>query len=359
MSARGEEIAMDEFATTIAQWRRDGARMALATVINVEGSAPRDEGAKMLIAHDGRIAGSVSGGCVESAVAQAAMDVIETGKPAIARFGIDKAMIWDVGLSCGGEIDVFIEPLPARLGQPSPTQAFAICTVVRGPARVGAKLFVDEDGKTEGTLGGDRLDAQAKTEALRLLEAGQSRMLTIDDHDVFVDAALPKARLLIVGAVHIAEALCKIAALAGFSVTVIDPRPLLCNRERFPDAAALVVDWPEDALAKLSFDDRTYVAVLAHDAKFDDPTLLRVLPTRARYVGAIGSKKTQAARRERLAAAGIAREDIERLHGPIGLDIGAQSPEEIAVAILAEMLAAKHHRSGSPLRVRIEQHIHA
>jgi xanthine dehydrogenase accessory factor len=287
------------------------------------------------------------------------MDVLETNTPSIARFGIDKAMMWDVGLSCGGAIDVFIEPLPELLPAARPRIASAICTIVRGASGVGRKMLVEEGGETSGSLGDSGLDARAKDAALRQLEAGQSKTLSFDGADVFVDVNLPPPRLIIVGAVHIAVALCRMATLAGFSVAVIDPREKLCNRERFPDAAELVVDWPDDALSRMELDDRTYIAVLTHDEKFDDPTLLRVLPTRVRYVGAIGSKKTQAARRQRLAAAGIAAEAIDRLRGPIGLDIGAQSPEEIAVAILAEMLAAKYHRSGSPLRSRVEEHIHA
>jgi xanthine dehydrogenase accessory factor len=350
---------MNDLIDTIENWRREGTDVALATVIKVDGSAPRDEGAKMAIARDGRIAGSVSGGCVESAVAQAAMEVLETNAPSIARFGINKAMMWDVGLSCGGAIDVFIEPLPEFLPAARPRTASAICTIVRGKTGVGRKMLVEEDGKTAGSLGVSGLDGQARDAALRQIEAGQSKTLPLAGCDVFIDVSLPPARLLIVGAVHIAVALCKMATLAGFSVSVIDPRKKLCNRERFPDAAELIVDWPDDALGRMELDERTYVAVLTHDEKFDDPTLLRVLPARVRYVGAIGSKKTQAARRQRLAEAGIAADAIDRLRGPIGLDIGAQSPEEIAVAILAEMLATKYHRSGSPLRARVEDHIHA
>ncbi len=349
---------MDEFSDTIRRWRDDGSKVALATVIKVDGSAPRDEGAKMAIAQDGRIAGSVSGGCVESAVAEAALEVLATGTPAIARYGINKTMMWDVGLSCGGEIEVFIEPLPDALPSTA-RQASAICTIVRGPGGVGRKLFVDEGGRTQGSLGDPALERRAKEAALGLMEAGHARTVSLDQYEVFVDVNLPHPRLLIIGAVHIAAALCKMAALAGFSVTVIDPRPSLCNRERFPDAAQLIVEWPDDALSNMALDDRTYVAVLTHDEKFDDPTLLRVLPANVRYIGAIGSKKTQASRRKRLADAGIAPDAIARLRGPIGLDIGAQSPEEIAVAILAEMLAAKYHRSGSPLIARVEEHIHA
>jgi xanthine dehydrogenase accessory factor len=350
---------MNDIVAAIEQWRRDGKSMALATVISVAGSAPRGEGAKMVITRDGQIAGSVSGGCVESAVAQAAAGVISTGVPSIERYGINKAMMWEVGLSCGGAIDVFIEPLPSLLSPLQPSQATAICTIVRGPSLVGEKLLVDGAGETTGNLSNGPLIGQIREAARGLIDAGQSRTVKLGEYDVFVDVSLPEARLLLIGAVHIAMALCKMAAQAGFAVTVIDPRSNLCNRQRFPDARQLLVEWPEDALAKIVLDENTYVAVLTHDEKFDDPTLLRVLPTHVHYVGAIGSKKTQALRRQRLLDAGITPDVVSHLHGPIGLDIGAQTPEEIAVAILGEMIAVKYNRAGASLRDLAGEHIHA
>jgi xanthine dehydrogenase accessory factor len=192
----------------------------------------------------------------------------------------------------------------------------------------------------------------------RQLTLGQSSIVTLGSEEVFIDACIPAPRLIIVGAVHIAVALCELAAGSGFEVTVIDPRAALNNRERFPKATALRVGWPEDELPQLRLDENTYVAVLTHDEKFDDPSVLCALPSAARYVGAIGSKKTQALRRERLLASGLSPEQVARLRGPIGLDIGAQTPAEIAVAILSEMIAAKYQRSGAPLRDRTEPHIH-
>ena len=349
--------ATEELTDTIAAWQRSGVRLALATVIKVNGSAPRDEGAKMVVAEDGRIAGSVSGGCVEAAVAEEAMAVLASGTPTIARYGIDRKMMWDVGLSCGGTIEVFIEPL--TIAPPSSVTAVSVCTVVRGPQFIGRKMSVSADGATRGDLGEAALNALVAAQTPELIDAGRSATLQAGAYEVFVDVTLPKPRALIVGAVHIAVALCKMAAQAGFDVTVIDPRPALCNKERFPDAARLDIRWPDDALADVVLDENTYVAVLTHDEKFDDPTLLRVLPSRARYVGAIGSRKTQGLRRERLREADVPEDAVERLHGPIGLDIGAQSPEEIAVAILAEMIAAKYQREGLPLRDRVSPRIHA
>ena len=349
---------MNDMAETVAEWQRAGARLALATVIHVDGSAPRDEGAKMVINASGRTSGSVSGGCVESAVAEEAMTVLETGTPKIVRYGINRNMMWDVGLACGGTIDVFIEPLESPLPAPS-NKAFAVCTVVRGPDSIGKKIIVDAKGAVEGTFGQSQAEAKVVEQAVELMGAGHSKTVEAGGYQIFIDANIPQPRAILVGAVHIAVALCEMATQAGFAVTVIDPRSSLCNPERFPRAASLVVDWPQDALPKIELDENTYVAVLTHDDKFDDPTLLAVLPSRARYVGAIGSKKTQALRRTRLLDAGVPHDAVERMHGPIGLDIGAHSPEEIAVAILAEMIAAKYQRSGLPLRDRVDPHIHA
>jgi len=349
---------MSDISEAVDEWRRAGERLALATVINVDGSAPRDEGAKMVISASGRVAGSVSGGCVESAVAEEAMTVIRTETPKIVRYGINRNMMWDVGLACGGAIDVFIEPLATPLPSRS-SRAFAVCTIVRGPQGVGKKIVVDAMGSVEGDLANPQVQARAIERAIELINAGRSKTVEEGAYHIFIDANIPQPRAILVGAVHIAAALCEMATRAGFAVTVIDPRSSLCNRERFPQAASLIVDWPHDALPKLVFDENTYVAVLTHDDKFDDPTLLHVLPSGAHYVGAIGSKKTQALRRARLLDAGVPAHALERMRGPIGLDIGAQSPEEIAVAILAEMIAAKYQRSGMPLRDRVDPHIHA
>lgn len=349
---------MNDIMDTLVQWQRDGEKLALATVIKVDGSAPRSEGAKMIVAASGKVAGSVSGGCVESAVAQEAQAVLASGKPTIARYGINRDMMWDIGLSCGGAIDVFVEPVTASL-EVAPQRAFAVCTIVRGPRAVGDKIVVYADDSAGGALVDAKTQAIVQDAARELIASGQSKTVPAGEYEVFIDVSIPDPHLILVGAVHIAVSLCQMAVQAGFAVSVIDPRPTLCNRERFPLASALIVDWPDDALPSLALDENTYVAVLTHDEKFDDPTLLRVLPSNARYVGAIGSKKTQAQRRTRLTEAGVPREAIERLRGPIGLDIGAQSPEEIAVAILAEIIATKYHRSGTPLRDRVDPRIHA
>lgn len=237
--------------------------------------------------------------------------------------------------------------------------AFALCTVVRPPDIAGRWAVVYPDGRTEGDI--NDLDPSGRILGIArdLIARGHSKTVELGGREIFVDTNVPQPRLIIVGAVHIGAALCEMATLAGFAVTVIDPRAALNNRERFPHADQLLVGWPEDELPKLHLDSNTYVAVLTHDEKFDDPSVLLALQSRVRYIGAIGSKKTQALRRERLRSAGISDDDIARLCGPIGLDIGADSPEEIAVAILAEMIAAKYQRTGTPLHLRTEPHIHA
>ena len=352
---------MNEILETLELWCAQGEDVAMATVVNVDGSAPRAEGAKMLISASGKIAGSVSGGCVESAVAQEAQDVLASRRPKLVRYGINRNMMWDVGLSCGGAIDVFIERAelqPAVAGRHRSRERFAVCTIVGGSDRVGAKAVVDANGAIESGTGDAQLDRAVAIEAASIVCDGQSKRMTIGDVAVFVDVFKPAERLIIVGAVHIAAALCDFASRAGFAVTVIDPRPQLCNRERFPAAAELRVGWPEDELDRGTVDDATYVVVLTHDEKFDDPTLAFSLRTAAKYIGAIGSKKTQALRRQRLLDAGFTDADIERVHAPIGLDIGAQSPEEIAIAILAEMIATKYGHRGARLKELESAHIH-
>jgi len=364
---------MKDVLETIGRWRSDGEPFAVATVIKVDGSAPRDEGATMLVARGGAIAGSVSGGCVEGAVADEARGVLETGSPKIVRYGINKNMMWDVGLSCGGAIDVYIQPfdghaLPVEIARP-----LVLCMVVRGPSHVGATRIVgvpatDGNGRSAGaddSSGGARstgdpaLDAAIDAAAPAFLTRGTAKTATVGAHDVFFLPLLPDPRLIIVGAVHIAMALCDLASRSGFAVTVVDPRERLNNRQRFPSARRLAVGWPEDELPALAPDENTYVAVLTHDEKFDDPTLAYVLTRPVRYVGAIGSRKTQALRRERLAQAGFSARAIDAVHAPVGLDIGAQTPEEIAVAILAEMIAAKYERAGMKLKDQTGEHIHA
>jgi len=351
-----------ELKDVLARWRAAGESIAMATVIRVDGSAPRGEGSKMLVTRSGRIEGSVSGGCVEGAVVEAAQSVFATGEAKTVRYGINKNMMWEVGLSCGGAIDVYIESLD-RGRMPAFDDGAVLLTVIGGPNRRGERLLADigegDEWRLHGSLGSGAADADLLAAAENAAKSGASRVRIVGSYEVFVDPQVPESRLIIVGAVHIAAALCAFASRAGFSVTVVDPRERLNNAERFPDATSLVVQWPQDALPALRIDENSYIAVLTHDEKFDDPTLDFALRRSTRYIGAIGSKKTQALRRRRLIDAGVAIESIDRLHAPIGLDIGAQTPEEIAVAILSEMIAAKYSHSGSPLKDRADERIHS
>jgi len=351
-----------ELNDILDRWRAAGESIAMATVIRVDGSAPRGEGAKMLVTRSGKIEGSVSGGCVEGAVADEAQSVLANGDPKTVRYGINKNMMWDVGLSCGGAIDVYIESLE-RGKVPAFDEGVVLCTVVEGPDRKGERLRAalgdDDEWRLDGSLGSVTSDEELLGSVENAAKSGASRVRNIGSYQVFIDPQIPESRLIIVGAVHIAEALCAFASRAGFSVTVVDPRERLNNRERFPDASSLVVEWPQDALPALRIDENSYVAVLTHDEKFDDPTLDFAVRRSPRYVGAIGSKKTQALRRQRLIDAGIAMGSIDRLHAPIGLDIGAETPEEIAIAILSEMIAAKYSHSGAPLKDRVDERIHS
>jgi xanthine dehydrogenase accessory factor len=353
---------MSDLAEDLRRWRADGDAVAMATVIDVDGSVPRGPGAKMLVTASGKVSGSVSGGCVEGAVADVAVSVLADGTSKVVQYGITRDMMWDVGLACGGTIDVFVESLE-RGTQPSFDPGVTLCTVVRGPKHVGERLEIrhaaGHSPSVRGSTGDPTLDGEIAASVGETTRPRSPRIVTVGDHEVFVDPCTPQQRLIIVGAVHIGVALCEIATKAGFSVTVVDPRAKLNNRERFPAAQTLAVGWPEDELPRLAIDENAYVAVLTHDDKFDDPTLDLVLRGDARYVGAIGSKKTQAKRRKRLIDSGLAADAVDRVHGPIGLDIGADTPEEIAVAILAEMIAAKYARRGTPLKDRDEAHIHA
>ena len=348
---------MKDVLKRLASWRSESERIALATVIAVHGSAPREEGATMLITASGKIAGSVSGGCVEGAVAQEAQAVLDGAAPRIVRYGINRNMMWDVGLSCGGAIDVLVANDEPLIGVPDLALPTALCTVARGPRAVGTRRLVHASGASEGSTGDRALDERIDDIARAALAADSAKLHAIGEYEIFIAPLLPDPQLVIVGAVHIAVVLCELAAKAGYAVTVIDPRERLNNRERFPAAQRLAVGWPEDELASVRLDQNTYVAVLTHDEKFDDPTLERVLRYPVRYVGAIGSRTTQALRRKRLEAAGIASTLVDTLHGPIGLDIGAQSPQEIAVAILAEMIAVRHQRSGSKLKSSNVKHV--
>ena len=323
--------------------------MAGATLVAVAGSAPRRAGARLLVSSAGDTWGSVSNGCVEGDVAAHAAEVLRTGRPRLAAYGIADEQAFAVGLSCGGEIEVFIEcwdGLAARLGG-GPGEEFvgALATVVAGPGEGSHGLFDRERGLVAGDLPASLAAAVGKDVAA-LVDAEQSRVQGYGESRVFLETLAPLPRLLLFGAGHSAEALAPLAAAAGFRVTVCDPRSGLARPERYPAAAEVRHGWPDEVVPGLDLDRRTYAAVLAHDPRIEDPLLPLLLASPARYIGVLGSRRTHAARLERLAAAGWPPEQLARLRGPIGLDIGAATPEEVAVAIVAEMVAARRGRLG-------------
>ncbi len=345
---------MREVLHYVERWRRDGKGVALATVVKVWGSAPRQPGAKMAVSSAGDVAGSVSGGCVEGAVVEAAQAVLAGGAPKLLSFGVSDEKAWSVGLSCGGEIEVFVEPVRAevfaelsrRLAAEEPALA---ATVVAG-GEVGARLLLTADGGTLGTLGSPDLDREAErigrghlaglTSARESVAAGGPDSKT--GADVFFDAMAPRPRLIAVGAGHVTIPLVAMAAAAGYETVVVDPRRAFATPERFAHADRLLAEWPDRALPAVGLHRATAVAVLSHDLKIDLPALRLALASPAGYIGALGSKKTHAKRIEALRADGFGDDQIARIHAPIGLPLGGRRPEEIALAILAEIVAAEH-----------------
>jgi xanthine dehydrogenase accessory factor len=323
-----------------------GHPVGRAVVTSVWGSAPRAEGASLLATAEGIMAGSVSGGCVEAATAGEIAEAIGRGRPRLVTFGVSDERAWEVGLACGGTIKVFVEPTvrPEVLAAARGPGGEVIATVIEGPA-AGSFLRVSEDGRTEGDLD-PRLTAPVRQAALTALgrEAGATITLPGTDGElsVFLEVFPRQPRLVIFGGVHIAVALVPLARALGYRTLVADGRQAFLTRERFPEADELILAWPEAAFERIGLDASCYVCVLSHDPKFDDPALEAALRSPARYIGAIGSRKTQAARRERLRQAGFSDETVARVHGPIGLDLGGRQPAETALAILAEMTAVRY-----------------
>ena len=326
-----------------------------AVVTQVWGSAPRPEGACLLATLDGRMAGSVSGGCVETAAAEEIRAAIASGNPKKVGWGVTHERAWEMGLSCGGTIEVFIEPVvrPELLQAARATQNTVLATVIGGPAPLGTGVLAEEGGDTRilgavpaGLTEGLTRAAQAALPRLT------SRVETIESPagpvDVFLEVFPRKPTLLVFGGVHIATALVRMAKPLGYHTVVADGREAFLTRERFPDADELILGWPEEVFRRIGLDAATCVCLLTHDPKFDEPALELALRSPAGYVGAIGSRKTQAHRRERLRELGFSEAEVARLHGPIGLDLGGRDPEEIALAIMAQITAVRHRAGAKP-----------
>jgi xanthine dehydrogenase accessory factor len=314
-----------------AAWLDAGRGVALATVLSTWGSSPRPAGSVLAVSDRLELAGSVSGGCVEGAVAEAAQEVLRGGAARRLRFGVTDGRAWEVGLACGGTVEIHVARADrALLGEVLGAAGARRPTVVATELASGTAVALDPRG------GGDHPLAAAAAEAAA---RDTSRLVEGPAGPVFLGVFNPPVRVLIVGAVHVAQALAPMVRLAGYDATIVDPRTAFATEARFP-GFRLVHDWPAEALLAEGLDRRTAVVTLTHDPKLDDPALATALGSEAFYVGALGSRKTQAARRERLAGLGIERAALDRIHGPVGLPIGAVSPGEVAASILAELVAA-------------------
>lgn len=338
------DSVMKEVIEAIDDWLATGeTAIALATVIRTWGSAPRKVGAKMAFTAGGRsITGSVSGGCVEGAVIEAGGEVLATGRPRLLHFGVADETAWGVGLACGGTIDVLVEPLDLQVYAAARDRiishrSVSVVTVIRGPDKtIGRKLVVGE-GAIAGGLD-DGLDAAAVELAHDARQPAPYELA--DGVEVFIDALRPSPTLVIVGGAHIAVALARFARIIGYRIVVIDPRRAFGSASRFPDVDRLIRSWPGEAFGELPLQPDMAMVTLSHDPKIDDPALGAALASDVFYIGALGSRKTHARRRERLTAQGFTADQLARIHSPIGLDIGADNPEEIALAIMAEVVAA-------------------
>ncbi|MEM7090639.1 MAG: XdhC family protein [Pseudomonadota bacterium] len=313
---------------TALGWHKSGRAVALATVVETWGSAPRRVGAQLVIADDGQVHGSVSGGCVEGAVIVEALEAMQEGEARLLEFGVSDEDAFAVGLACGGTIRVLVEPV----GSVVPETLLSDLVALRAE-RVPVAYVVNLD------TGHRHLSRTGYTTQMRLDRSGLD-----DDGHEFVAVHNPPLRLIVIGAVHIAQALVPMARIAGYDPVIIDPREAFATAARFPDET-LVTDWPDEAVAAVGMDSRTAMVLLTHDPKLDDPALQAALQSDVFYIGALGSKRTHAKRVERLTQAGVSEDQIARIHGPIGLDIGAAGPAEIAVAILSQMTAVLRGRA--------------
>jgi xanthine dehydrogenase accessory factor len=338
-----------ELAADLERWRGRGERVAVATVVSTKRSAPRPVGAKLGVSEGGELAGSVSGGCVENEVYGVAREVLEGDPGQLLTYGISDDLALSVGLPCGGEIEVFVgEPDDAVLARALEVaeqgERAVHFTVVAGP-EVGSELLVLESGATVGS-GPAELAAYAHD----LIRGKRSHLVELEGRTVFADVLGPPPRLLVFGAVDTAETLCKAARMIGWRTIVADARGKFATRERMPSADELIVAWPEEVIERVQPDHDTAIVVLTHEEKFDAPALAGALATEAFYVGAMGSRRAQESRRERLLDAGIDESQLDRIFGPSGLDVGAQSPAETALSVLAEILAVRAGRGGGHLK---------
>jgi xanthine dehydrogenase accessory factor len=370
---------MLDLAGHLHEWAEEGRDFAVATVVAVGGSAPRPPGAALAVSADGTAIGSVSGGCVEGAVYDLCLQALQDRQTRVERFGYSDEDAFAVGLTCGGVIDIMVTPYDAdgaahtaALSAAAHGEPVALARVVQGPADLlGRAVLVRPDGTHVGGLGGHPdLDRTAIAQARALLEAGRTGTVEVSASGarwgsprtesgggshcpggltLLVESAVPPPRMIVFGAIDFAAALVRAGKFLGYHVTVCDARPVFATRVRFPDADEIVVDWPHRYLAGTDTDARTVLCVLTHDAKFDVPLLTEALRLPVAYVGAMGSRRTHEDRNRRLREAGVSERELARLRSPIGLDLGARTPEETALSIAAEIVAARHGGTGRPL----------
>lgn len=390
---------MLDIAEELHRWVEQGRDFAVATVVATHGSAPRHPGAALAVDSDGTAIGSVSGGCVEGAVYELCQEALQTGEPVLERFGYSDEDAFAVGLTCGGIIDILVQPvragtrrpaggtasgepaegvadtLAAGLAAAATGEAAALARVIDGPAELlGRALMVRPDGSHTGTLGGHpALDRTAVALTRALLDAGRTTTIEIGSGPapeegakgegagqpsgsqcgppvlLLVESSVPAPRMIVFGAIDFASALVKVGKFLNYHVTVCDARPVFATSTRFPDADEIVVDWPHRYLDSQDLDPRTVLCVLTHDAKFDIPLLERALKLPIAYVGAMGSRRTHLDRLQRLRDTGLTELELNRLRSPIGLDLGARTPEETALSIAAEIVANRRGGTGTPL----------
>jgi xanthine dehydrogenase accessory factor len=360
---------MLDIAEELNRWVEQGRDFAVATVVAVGGSAPRQPGAALAVDGEGRVIGSVSGGCVESSVYELCRQALKDGESVLERFGPSDEDAFSVGLTCGGVIDILVTPIRAdapwravfavALAAAARGDTAALARITDGPPDLmGRALLVRPDGSYEGALGGrPELDRTAAAEARAMLDAGRTGTVVIGEDGsrcgrpltLLVESSIQAPRMIVFGAIDFASALVRIGKFLGYQVTVCDARPVFATKVRFPDADEIVVDWPHRYLESTEVDARTVLCVLTHDAKFDVPLLQLALRLPVAYVGAMGSRRTHEDRNRRLREVGVTELELARLRSPIGLDLGARSPEETALSIAAEIVANRRGGSGVSL----------
>jgi xanthine dehydrogenase accessory factor len=370
---KAEVTRVRDILSRITKWWEAGETFGLATVVRTYRSAPRDPGAALAVSSsaDHEVIGSVSGGCVEGAVYELSLDVCQTGRPVLQTYGVSDDDAFAVGLTCGGIIDIFVErvdkdsfpalgDIAAAVDRGEPV---AVATVIAGPGQLGARrvIWTGDDGwraGASGTLGsGPRLDAAVDDDVRGMLAQGLTGIRRYgaqgerrgDELSVFVNSFAPAPRMLVFGAIDFAAAVARVGKFLGYRVTVCDARKVFATTSRFPDADEVVVDWPHRFLAATDVDARTVICVLTHDPKFDVPLLEVALRTPAGYIGAMGSRRTHDDRLARLREVGLSEGELSRLRSPIGLDLGARTPEETAVSIAAELIQLRWGGTGQPL----------